>query len=373
MASTHRLYDVLGVARDASDTDVKRAYKVAAMKHHPDKGGDPERFKELSAAYEVLSDAARRAEYNAIGDAGMEMKANGGGAGPPPFDPFAAFHAAFAGFGSFGPPPGGGFGPGTPPPPGNVRAPRRLNDTVHAVTLELEEAFRGVTKTLRISIKKRCPCVRACLSCRGAGFIQEVAQHGMMRLVNTRPCQACSSSGVAGAEPACSVCCGRGDIHETRTVQVELPPGVRTGHSIRVPGAGQQPVLASSGDTPGDLVIEARVAPHPTLTRIDDDLQVDVTVTLGEALLGKQIKIDRFGDLVEFDTASTLGVLQPKKCYVLHGKGMPKTNGPPTTFGDLRLRFDIKWPSTDLRIPPAAAAQLAAALREAGLEPAAGE
>lgn len=364
---THRFYDVLGVPRDAPEADIKRAYKRAALKLHPDKnkgggGGNgadeaatndaDASFKELGEAYAVLKDPQARAEYDALGDEAFAARKNGGG---PPTGPTAPFPFPFADF--FGP---GSFNRGG----GAGRAPRRMSDTVHPLRIELVDAFRGVSKVLRASVLRRCGCVRSCVACQGAGVVREMMMMpGNICLANTRPCGACGTTGKSGAEPNCGACGGKGATQENRVINVDLPPGVRSGHAIRVSGMGQQPDAPE--DTPGDLVIEVTVAAHPTFLRIEDDLQVDVSVTLAEALLGKQLRIDRFGETIELDTVRELGVLQPKKCYALHGKGMPRTSGHGT--GDMRLRFDVVWPSTDIRIAPDAAKGLAAALAAAGL------
>lgn len=344
-----KFYDALGVAPGATADEIRKAYRRAALQNHPDKGGDPERFKEIGAAYAVLSDENERAAYDQLGDAGWEQRAAGGAGGPggPPggFGGPGAFPAEFFAqmFGGAGFPFGGPGGPhGGVPPPG-----RRANH-VHGLRVSLAEAYRGVSKTVKVSLSKSClRCQETCHACQGVGTITDMRRMGFMTQVMQRPCETCRATGrVVKGREGCGECGGRGAYAEERKLDVRLPPGVADRSAMVFAGLGEQP--GRPGDTPGDLIFEVQVTEDPVFRRDGADLAMDVPMTFAESVLGKTVRVPHFAGEFCVDTNAAFGVVGPAEAcgaYVVPGKGMPRAPDAPDAaaapHGDLKLMFRI--------------------------------
>jgi DnaJ family protein A protein 2 len=341
---TYKLYDLLGIQKGASAEDIKRAYKKAAVQHHPDKGGDPEVFKEVSAAYQLLSNGEERQRYDALGDDDYKAATEGGGGGGG-FDPSSIFEQFFGGGGGFG----GGFGGGGRPPP---RGPRRCPDYNHVMHISLAEAFKGIKKTIKVSVQRVCKsCVATCYTCQGVGHVTQVHRMGVFTQMMQRPCETCSGRGMTcGGKKDCNKCGGKGPRTEDVQLELDLSPGVASGYSKRFPGYGEQGW--NSNERSGDLVINVQVDPHPTFERVGDqqaNLKVVHTLTLVESIVGSVVEVPGLepgGEpICSWDT-SAAGIIQPDVVYSVTGKGMPKGEG--GARGNLLLSFKIVYPKGPL-------------------------
>lgn len=327
-----RLYDVLGCPRGSSKEDIKRAYKKLAVQHHPDKGGDPEKFKEISNAYSILSDDQKRAQYDQLGDGMME----GGGRGPfEHVDPRHIFEQFFG---------GGGFHFDMFDHSHHRHAQAaRCGNHLHRIHVSLAEAFHGVTKTIKISIQKTCfQCKDVCNACQGRGSVTDMRRMGPFTQMSTRPCDVCSATGqVTRGRDDCRTCHGQGSYKEEERKELNIPRGVHTGFQIVLRGYGEQP--KREGDIPGDLVFHVIVNEDPNFFRNGNDLIFRSTLTFKEALLGKEIRVPHYADTFVVDTAS-LGVIQQDKPYIFEKKGMP-CNAQGSEFGKLHLVFHVDFPT----------------------------
>ena len=327
-------YAVLGVAKDASQADIKKAYRRLAQKHHPDANrGDKaaeERFKEVSTAYDVLGDEGKRKEYDRI----RSMASAGFRYGPGPtggirFEDLG-FDAGGLGdiFDLFG--------------RGSRRAPRRGGDLETDVQISFEEAISGTTVPLKISGAAPCETcggsgsepgteVRTCPECGGTGSV--TVDQGPFSL--SRGCPRCGGSGRVIEKP-CRTCGGAGVTRKTRTLQVRIPPGIEDGARIRLTGRGEP---GPSGGRPGDLYVMVRVAPHKFFGRKGSDLTLELPITFPEAALGANVKVPTLNGAVTLKIPS--GTSQGRT-FRVRGKGAPKRGG---GKGDLLVTVQVEIPS----------------------------
>lgn len=331
-------YEVLGVSRDASEADVKKAFRALARKYHPDANKDDpnaaDKFKEVNEAYQVLSDSDRRARYDQFGHASEQM---GGGGGNP-------FEGAgdFQGFGDifdmfFG---GGGR-------QRNPRGPARGSDLQYNLDLTLKEAAFGIKKELRIPRTEDCETCHGsgakpgttpvtCSKCRGTGQIQ-VAQNTVFgRFVNVTTCDRCNGEGKIIENP-CPTCRGRGRVQKYHTVEVNVPGGVDTGSRLRMSGFGE---AGERGGPPGDLFIVMRVKSDPHFRRQDDDLITETSVSFMQAALGTEIEVETLDGPEAVKIAEGT---QPGDTIRLKGKGVKRLRG--SGRGDLHIVITVKTPT----------------------------
>ena len=337
-ASQRDLYDVLGVERHASADDLKRAYRRLAMEYHPDRnsGADAaERFKEVNRAYEVLSDAEKRAAYDRFGHTGVE-----GTGGPSGFDGFA-----FEGFGDifdafFGGARGGGR---------RRRGPARGADLRARVRLTFEEAAFGAEKQLEYERRERCgECdgsgaapgsqPETCAECNGAGEIRRAQQSVFGQFVNVSACPRCAGEGRVISSP-CAVCRGRGATRRTRQISVSIPAGAEDGLQIRLTGEGE---VGDRGGQPGNLYVLLSVEPHELFERIEDHLLHDLPLNVAQAALGARLAIPTLEGEMEFEVPAGT---QSGDEFVVRGQGVPVLNGG-SRRGDLIVRAAVVVPET---------------------------
>lgn len=359
MATDH--YAVLGVPRDASQDDIKRAYRRLARQLHPDANpDDPQaesRFKELAAAYETLGDPQRRARYDRYGADGPVDAGFGGGIG----DIFEAF---FGGGSPFG---GGGGGGGRAGPSG----PPRGADLEVGLELEFEEAVFGAQRTVSVRTAVACETCEAtgaapgttplrCQDCGGSGQVRRVRQSILGQMVTAGPCPTCGGLGQVVPEP-CPECRGEGRLVGERSYVVDVPAGVDTGSTLRLSGRG---AAGPRGGGYGDLYVTLRVRSHPRFERAGADLVHELHLGVAQAALGTHLEfetLDGTEDLVV--PAGT----QPGRVFRLRGRGVPQIGG--RGRGDLLLRVAVDVP-TDLSREEAEAMRRFAELRGEVVAPA---
>jgi molecular chaperone DnaJ len=335
MAKTRdSFYDILGVPRDATSEDIKKAFRQLAMKYHPDRNRDEDahdRFKEINEAYEVLSDPDRRAMYDRFGRAGAEQFA-GGARG---FDGFA-----FGGFGDIFDAFFGGSGGGS------RRQPRKGADLRESITLRFEEAAFGVEKRVDVpSIEtcSRCNGLRAepgteperCKNCDGTGEVRRVQQSIFGQFVNVSACDRCGGEGRYVSRP-CKGCRGSGYERRTRTLEVKIPAGVDDGSQMRLSGEGE---VGRYGGPRGNLYLLIGVEPHKVFQRDGDDLVYNLELNIAQAALGDEVVVPT---LEEPQSLRIAPGTQSGELFVLKGKGVPhlRSHG----RGDLLVHAQVATP-----------------------------
>lgn len=353
-------YEVLGVTRGAPEAEIKKAYRRLAMKFHPDRSpGDKSaenKFKEAKEAYEVLTDAHKRAAYDQFGHAGVDASAAAGHAGG--FNPADAFGDIFGDmFGDiFG---GGRHG---------SRGQRvyRGADLRYPLELDLEQAVFGDNITLRVPTLVRCEVCngsgarkgsqpQTCPTCAGQGQVR--MQQGFFSL--QQPCPRCHGSGTVISEP-CPRCHGEGRIEESRKLSVKIPPGVDSGDRIRLAGEGEAGPQAGPA---GDLYVEIHVRPHAIFTRDGADLSCAVPVSLMTAALGGEVEVPTLDGKVVLKISPET---QSGRILRLRGKGVKPVRGGGT--GDLLCRIEVETPVNLNREQKDLLRQLEASLRSGGAQ-----
>jgi molecular chaperone DnaJ len=319
MSQKRDYYEVLGVARDASDDDIRKAYRQAALKHHPDRNpGDADaesKFKEATEAYSVLNDKDKRATYDRFGHQGLDGRAGfdfqGAGVG----DILSHFQDLFSDF--FGGGGGGGFG-------GRGRGPARGQDVRVETTITLEEAITGCKH--EVTVEGAAPCEecggsgaragskpQGCPQCGGAG--QVGTQRGFVMFTTT--CPRCRGSGQIIQNP-CEKCSGAGAVEKKRKVVVTLPAGIDAGQRLRVPGQGMP---GPAGSQPGDLYVDVDIEPHEKFERQGYDLITKERISFPQAALGTELSLDIPGG--QSITAKVPPGTQPNAVISIKGKGIP--------------------------------------------------
>ena len=324
-------YELLGVGKGASEADLKKAFRKMARKYHPDiNPGDKtseQKFKEINEAYEVLSDAKKRKQYDQFGHAAFDQ-GFGQGAGTGPGHGFQGFEGFARG--------GAGFsgGQGFEDIFGNIfserarqRGPRKGEDVTYSVEVDLEDAIFG--KTMQVDMQREATCSacggsgaqpgtspRTCPTCMGSGSVTQ--GKGFMQMAQT--CPTCRGEGTINPNP-CRSCNGRGVVTKSERLNVKIPPGVDNGSKVRMAGLGSP---GEKGGPPGDVYIVTKVRPHPYYERKGDNLYSEAAVTVKEAALGEKIEIASVDGLVSLSLPEGVQTGQQLK---LRGKGVPHLGG----------------------------------------------
>lgn len=344
LADKRDYYEVLGVSKTASDDEIKKAYRQKAKQYHPDLNpGDKEaenKFKEANEAYEVLSDADKKAKYDRYGHAGVDPNYGAGGGG------------GFGGFGGFG---GmdfdlgdlfGSFFGGGGARQANPNAPRRGSDTQARVTLSFEEAAKGCKRKVEFKRVEICPechgsCAAAgtspetCPDCNGRGQIN-VQQRTPFGVIQTsKACPKCGGKGKIVKNP-CKKCNGKGAIAKNVSVEVTIPAGIDDRQVLNVRGEGNSGVNAGPS---GDLHVTVLVRPHPFFERDGYDVWCDVNVSYAQAVLGDSLEVPTLDGKVRYDLPAGT---QPGTVLRLRGKGIQALNG--RGRGDQLLRIIVDVP-----------------------------
>lgn len=337
MVKETKYYDILGVQPNATVDEIKKAYRKSALRLHPDKNpdNDPEKFKELSQAYEVLSDEKKRTLYDQVGEQGMKEGAGSGGFhGSDPFDIFNMF---------FG---GGGGGH-----PFGGRQESRGKNLVHQLAVSLEELYNGAVR--KLALQKNVVCdkcegrggkkgaVSKCTTCNGNGFVVRVHQiaPGMIQQIRA-PCSECDGQGEKiNAKDKCKTCDGKKINRERKIIEVHIDKGMEDGKKITFSGEGDQ----EPGLQPGDIIVVLDEKEHPLFKRDKTDLHMKMPITLTEALCGFQ-KVIKTLDNRELVLHVLPGeVIKPGDIKCILNEGMPVYRNP-MEKGRLVLHFDVKFP-----------------------------
>ena len=353
-------YEVLGVYRDAGETEIKKAFRRLARELHPDvnREADAEdRFKEAAEAYEVLSDAERRRTYDAYGHEGLRSGGFDPGAGFGSIDDI--FQAFFGG--------GGGFGGG--------RRAAAGGDVGIEVEIELVEVATGTQREVSYDVVAPCEhChgnaaepgtpISTCERCGGSGELRAVTRTPFGQMVRSAPCDVCGGAGKVPETP-CKVCGGSGRTRQTRTSAIEVPAGIEEGQRMRIAGAGH---AGEPGAPAGDLYVEVRVAEDERFEREGTDLISTVSIPATEAMLGTTVTVATLDGEEEIEVVAGT---QPGHQYVLKGLGLPRLSG--RRRGNQRVMLDVVVPTNLSDEQRELAEQLDETLEDENLAPRRGE
>ncbi|MFK8068821.1 MAG: molecular chaperone DnaJ [Gammaproteobacteria bacterium] len=328
-------YEVLGVSKNASEAELKKAYRKLAMKYHPDRNADnPEKaeesFKEVKEAHEILSDQQKRAAYDQFGHAGVDNSMGGGhGGGSGNFED--VFGSVF----------GDIFGGGSRSGGGGQRVYRGA-DLAYDLDMTLEDAVAGNTVQIRV------PTHKSCTTCKGSGAKKGTSSatcstcqgHGQVRMSQgffsvQQTCPECRGSGKVIKDP-CGDCAGQGRVRDNKTISVKVPPGVDTGDRIRLGGEGED---GENGGPAGDLYVNVRVKEHAIFQRDDADLFCEVPIGFATAALGGELEVPTLNGKV---TLKIPAETQSGKVFRLRGKGVKTVRGSQT--GDLLCKANVETP-----------------------------
>lgn len=336
-------YEVLGISKNATKEEIKKAYRKQALKYHPDKNpGDQkaeEKFKEAAAAYEVLSNDEKRARYDRYGHEGLGGMGNGfGGGGMTVEDIFASFGDIFGdAFGGFG-----GFG-------ASRRSGRRVNKGSNLrvkVKLTLQEIAAGTEKKIRVSKYTTCSAcsgsgaadpnsISNCPTCHGSGHVTRVTNTILGQMQTTSVCPSCGGEGKTITKK-CPVCYGEGIVQKEEVIKINIPAGVGKGMQMTLSGKGN---AARRGGVNGDLLVVIDEEDNPELIREGNDLIFNLYISIPDAILGSQVEIPTVDSKVKIKIEPGT---QPGKILRLRGKGLPEVNG--YGRGDLLVNVNVWIP-----------------------------
>ncbi|KAG9256961.1 DnaJ domain-containing protein [Emericellopsis atlantica] len=345
MVKETKYYDTLGVSPTATDAELKKAYKVNALKYHPDKNANnpdaESKFKEVSHAYEILSDSQKRSIYDQYGEAGLEGGAGGGG-GMAAEDLFAQFFGG--GGGGFGGMGGmfGGMG-------GGQRGPPKARTIHHTHKVALEDIYRGKISKLALQRSIICPkcsgvggkegAVKKCTGCDGHGMKTMMRQMGPMIQRFQTVCPDCNGEGeIIKDKDRCKQCAGKKTVVDRKVLHVHVDKGVRSGTRVEFKGEGDQ----SPGIQAGDVVFEIEEKPHARFTRKEDDLLYNCEIELVTALAGGTIYIEHLDDRWLSIDIMPGEAIANDAVKMIRGQGMPSPRH--HDFGNMYIRFSVKFP-----------------------------
>ena len=338
-------YEVLGVAKTASDDELKKAYRKLAKQYHPDMNpgdkGAEAKFKEINEAYEVLSDKGKRAKYDQFGHAGVDPNFGGGGfGGYGDFGDFGDF-----GFGDIlGDLLGGGFGGRS----ANRSGPQRGESLRAGVTISFEEAAFGCEKEISLTRLESCESchgsgcapgttAEVCPDCRGSGTVRVQQRMGGMAFTSSAPCSRCRGTGKIIHQP-CKSCGGGGNVRKQRKISVSVPQGINDKQAISLRGQGN---AGANNGPAGDLIVEVRVKPHPYFQREGTSVLYECPVSFYQAAMGAELEIPTIDGKVKYTLPAGT---QPGTTFRLRGKGIPELRG--RGRGDQYVTVQVKVPAS---------------------------
>lgn len=343
MAEKRDYYEVLGISKNATDDEVKKAYRQLAKKYHPDLNpGNAEaeaKFKEVNEAYEVISDKEKRAKYDRFGHAGVDPNYGAGAAGGSPFgvdmDFGDIFSSVFGGFGGFGSRRGS-----------NPNAPRRGADVETTVNISFDEAAKGCKKEISYNSVVTCKecsgtgaqkgtSPKTCSVCSGRGQVT-VNQRTPFGVVQTsRVCDACRGKGVVVENP-CKACSGNGRVKKNRKIEINIPAGINDEQMLNVSGQGSS---GTNGGPAGDVHVYVNVRPHQIFDRKGDDVWCELPITFAQAAMGAEVVVPTIDGKVSYSVHEGT---QPGDVFKLKGKGIPHING--RGRGDQYVKVTVEVP-----------------------------
>lgn len=334
-ADTTKFYDILGLEKaSATDAEIKKAFRKQAMTHHPDKGGDPEKFKEISKAYEVLNDPEKKALYDEGGEEALDGGAGGGGGGHGGMDIFDLFGGGF----------GGGHGGGA-----RAGGKRKGEDVVFPLKVSLEDLFNGTSKKLRLTKNVLCTGCggkggakeATCRGCKGQGIRIVIRQlgPGMIQQMQTA-CTDCNGTGSTMAEKdKCKKCKGEKTVKEKKTLEVFVNKGMRNGEKIVFAGeADEAPDMI-----PGDVVVVLQSSEHTVFKRDGSHLFLKKQISLVEALTGFQFTVPHLDGRTLLVKSDPNMIVKPGDIKAIKDEGFPQLKNP-YIRGNLYVEFDVKFP-----------------------------
>lgn len=352
MVKDTKLYDVLGVSHTATDTEIKKAYRLKALKYHPDKNNhskeSTEKFQEITRAYEILYDSQKRSIYDRFGEDGINGNfSSGGSGGAGGFGSSAGFHTTaddlFNQF--FG---NGFFTSSTTSSHSGFRSrpQRKSPDITHTLSCTLEELYNGRTAKLALSKTLLCTAcnakggynLRSCSHCNGKGSVIIEKQMGPLIQRYQTTCSACHGEGKRPTE-VCKECDGERTVERRTIFKIDVPKGSEKGDQIYCRGEGDQGINI----TPGDVIVSIAEKPHPVFKRMGAHLFCTAKIDLITALTGGEFKINHLNGETLKVKIPTGEVIKPGLVKVIKNKGMPKKKNT-TKFGDLIINFDVKFP-----------------------------
>ncbi|MBI4708881.1 MAG: molecular chaperone DnaJ [Candidatus Portnoybacteria bacterium] len=348
-------YEILGISKNASPDEIKRAYRKLAHEHHPDKGGDEKKFKEINGAYQVLSDPQKRAQYDQFGTTFEQAQAGGGFSGFNGFRDFSSYADAFDffkrgrgeeqefEFGNLGDIFEGIFGGATRP---GSKKRQRGQDIVVDAEITLEEAARGVEREFNIYkgvICSKCGGsgsepgseLKECPKCKGRGKVEETRRAAFFSFSQTKTCPECQGRGKK-PEKVCSKCGGDGRVKEYKTIKIKIPAGIEDGQAISLTGQGEAGMF---GAPAGDLYVTIHIKPHKSFERKGDDLYHDLSISFTQAVLGDKIELPTLFEVVSLKIPA--GV-ESGTLIRLQNKGMPRLRQ--RGNGDMIVKVKIEIP-----------------------------
>ena len=339
--STRDYYEILGVSRNATQDEIKNAYRKLALQYHPDRNKSPDaegKFKEMSEAYAVLSDQEKRKQYDTTGREGVYQKY-----GQEDIFRGADFSEIFRdmgpGFGGVDDLFGELFGRGR-------ESPKQGADLTYRLQLRLEDVVSDLTREIEVPRTEVCEACkgsgavpgtsrRTCNQCNGSGQVQRVQSSGFARIVRAESCPRCGGRGYLVGSP-CSECRGSGTARKVRRIRVVIPAGVDDGHTLRLRGEGE---AGENGEPSGDLYVVINIPPHNVFKRKDSDIYVDTKINAIEAILGTEVRVPTlYGDVVISIPSGT----QPGSLFRVRGKGLPRLDS--TWKGDEFVAVSVVIP-----------------------------
>ena len=340
MATGRSYYEILGVERNASDAEIKRAFRKLAQQHHPDvsaEAGSADRFKEANEAYQVLSDPKRRQIYDVVGTAGL---GDMGGAGSPFGEGFGGFGDLFDAFFS-------GMGGAAA---GGARRSRRPagSDLRYDLRIAFAEAVHGVDKEIEFDLLDKCGTCggsgaalgstpTTCSQCGGRGEIRSVRQTMLGQMVNVTACTRCNGEGSVIGKP-CGTCRGDGRVGRHKKLRVTIPAGIDEGHQIRLSGEGE---AGPRGGPGGNLYVAVHVTPHPQLRRDGTEVYHELSLSIAQAALGTRVRIPTIEGEEELEIRPGT---QPGTEIRMRGRGVPHLRRA-STRGDLHVTVRVAVPT----------------------------
>jgi DnaJ-class molecular chaperone len=314
-------YNILGLNKNASEDEIKQAFRTMAKTHHPDKGGNKEKFQEIQQAYDTLSDPQKKAEYD---------------------NPAPSLQDLFGGMGGGM---GGGFPFGININGMFQRQHQNIKKSDHHYncSIKLEDVYTGTKKTFNLKRNFKCKnCQKKCTQCNGSGTLQQKISIGPLLHILNQPCGACNSSGKIRNNIDCTMCINTGIIEEQKTIDLNIPKGIENGYKFTYEEWGEQ--AEKDNEKAGDLIIIINIENHDKFERKGLDLHLKYNISLKESITGRKINIPYFSEPFEIDT-QTYGIINPSKDYIIFQKGLENLKG---NKGSLYIRFNIKYPENKI-------------------------